>query len=71
MANAINYLKMHIAQTDGMSEDEAKQYLCLQLDTFLEERIIAAAKLIAHHGASKIQDGDVILTHARYATQYW
>ena len=28
--------------------------------------MIAADKLIAQHGSSKIHDGDVILTHARY-----
>ena len=50
----------------SLSLSQAKQYLCHQIDTFLEERVIAADKLIAQHGSSKIHDGDVILTHARY-----
>eukprot|EP01094_Clydonella_sp_ATCC50884_P020925 TRINITY_DN4471_c0_g1_i1.p1 TRINITY_DN4471_c0_g1~~TRINITY_DN4471_c0_g1_i1.p1 ORF type:complete len:510 (+),score=160.58 TRINITY_DN4471_c0_g1_i1:176-1531(+) len=64
MGNAINYLKYHITRTAEKSEVEAKAYLCEQIDTFLAGRVHAADKLIADQGASKINDGDVVLTFA-------
>lgn len=36
------------------------------IDRFINERILVAGELIAKHGNSKIHDGDVILTYARY-----
>lgn len=47
---------------------QAKELLCSQIDTYIQERIIAADQVITSSAISKIQDGDVILTYARCAS---
>jgi translation initiation factor 2B subunit (eIF-2B alpha/beta/delta family) len=36
-----------------------------KIQQFIQERILIADEIIAKYGASKIVDGDVILTYAR------
>jgi translation initiation factor eIF-2B subunit delta len=84
MGNAINYLKLAIANTKKMSNlaevfyhlspctiDEhikAKSYICDKIDQFIQERIAIADEIIIKHGVSKITNGDVILTYSRYTS---
>lgn len=67
MGNAINYLKMVIAATKKHSFQEAKNFVLDRIDSFIQERIVAADEMIVKHTLSKIKDGDVILTYARYS----
>jgi len=64
MGNAINYVKREIPKTQGMTDEEAKEFLIRRIDTFIEERIVLADQAIATYGVSKINDGDVVLTYA-------
>lgn len=48
----------------GQSEAAAKDQLLGDIDSFIQERIEFADEVIAAHGVSKINDGDVILTYA-------
>lgn len=48
----------------GQSECLAKDQLLSDIDSFIQERIEFADEVIATHGVSKINDGDVILTYA-------
>lgn len=65
MGNAIKYFKDKIEKTDKMSESEAKEFLLEAIDSFINERIVVADKVISQYSVSKIEDNDVILTHAR------
>eukprot|EP01102_Stenamoeba_stenopodia_P001437 TRINITY_DN11250_c0_g1_i1.p1 TRINITY_DN11250_c0_g1~~TRINITY_DN11250_c0_g1_i1.p1 ORF type:complete len:511 (-),score=129.22 TRINITY_DN11250_c0_g1_i1:38-1570(-) len=65
MGNAIKYFKDKIEKTDKMPESEAKEFLLESIDSFINERITVADKVISQHSVSKIEDGDVILTLAR------
>jgi translation initiation factor 2B subunit (eIF-2B alpha/beta/delta family) len=40
--------------------------LCGKIDNFIRDRITVADRVIVSYGLQKIQDGDVILTYARY-----
>jgi translation initiation factor eIF-2B subunit delta len=65
MGNAIRYVKMRISKLPlTMSESRAKDALRSDIDVFIQERIEFADEVIASHGASKISDGDVVLTYA-------
>ncbi|KAF1989922.1 nagb/rpia/CoA transferase-like protein [Aulographum hederae CBS 113979] len=65
MGNAIRHLKALIVSIDPSTPDEeAKQFLCDAIDTFIRERITAASTIIAGTAADKIIDGDVILVYA-------
>lgn len=46
---------------------QAKDVLFRKIDTYIHERIIIADQVIQETAGSKIKDGDVILTYARYA----
>eukprot|EP00041_Stephanoeca_diplocostata_P012268 m.205779 g.205779 ORF g.205779 m.205779 type:complete len:601 (-) comp18881_c0_seq1:217-2019(-) len=66
MGNAIKDLKQEISQLPhGIAEDESKQLLIGSIDKFVQERIVLAQKVISKSAGQKIQDGDVILVHAR------
>ncbi|KAI9846992.1 MAG: hypothetical protein M1837_003348 [Sclerophora amabilis] len=66
MGNAIRWLKLEISTVDIDTPDsESKSHLCSAIDTFIRERITVADTAIATAAASKIQDGDVILTYAK------
>ncbi|PRP76149.1 eIF2B GDP-GTP exchange factor [Planoprotostelium fungivorum] len=66
MGNAINHIKMKISETTAMSTvGQAVEYLCESIDKFIQERITAADEIISNLGADRIEDGDVILTHAK------
>jgi len=65
MGNAIRYVKMRISKLPPtLSEQRAKDSLRADIDVFIQERIEFADEVIATHGASKIADGDVVLTYA-------
>ncbi|KAE8719735.1 hypothetical protein F3Y22_tig00109926pilonHSYRG00131 [Hibiscus syriacus] len=64
MGNAIRFLKSRIARLPlTLSESEAKATLCSDIDRFINEKIVLADKVIVRHAATKIRDGDVLLTY--------
>lgn len=64
MGNAIRFLKNRIAKLPvTISESEAKDALCSDIDRFINEKIVLADKVIVKHAATKIRDGDVLLTY--------
>jgi len=64
MGNAIRYLKMHISKLPPtLPEEKAKEVLLDHIDAFLNERIVLADQVIADAAASKIANGDIILTY--------
>ncbi|RDW94801.1 hypothetical protein BP5796_00564 [Coleophoma crateriformis] len=66
MGNAIRWLKLEISKVDIYLPDaEAKKGLCEAIDVFIRERVTFADAVIAKSTASKIKDGDVILTYAK------
>ena len=48
-----------------LAEEEAKNHICDKIDTFIQERILIAVEGIVANAASKIVEGDVILTYGR------
>ncbi|KAJ7956572.1 Translation initiation factor eIF-2B subunit delta [Quillaja saponaria] len=64
MGNAIRFVKSHIAKLPlTHTEVEAKAALCSDIDRFINEKIILADKVIVRHAATKVRDGDVLLTY--------
>ncbi|XAR51268.1 hypothetical protein NMG60_11005849 [Bertholletia excelsa] len=64
MGNAIRFLKARIAKLPlNLSESEAKATLCSDINRFINEKIVLADKVIVRHAATKIRDGDVLLTY--------
>ncbi|XP_004299243.1 PREDICTED: translation initiation factor eIF-2B subunit delta [Fragaria vesca subsp. vesca] len=64
MGNAIRFIKSRVAKLPlSLSESEAKSTLCSEIDRFLNDKIIVADKVIVRHAATKIRDGDVLLTY--------
>ncbi|XP_057517414.1 uncharacterized protein LOC130798444 isoform X3 [Amaranthus tricolor] len=65
MGNAIRYLKTHIAKLpSSLSESETKANLSSAIDRYINEKIVIADKVIMQLAATKIRDGDVLLTYA-------
>lgn len=65
MGNAITFLKKHVGLTAEMTEAQSKEYTIEMIDHFLKVKIKIADTLIAKIAAKKINNGDVVLTHAR------
>ncbi|XP_022134966.1 translation initiation factor eIF-2B subunit delta-like isoform X2 [Momordica charantia] len=64
MGNAIRFLKNRIAKLPpNLLESEAKAALCLDISRFINEKIMLADEVIVRHAATKIRDGDVLLTY--------
>ena len=64
MGNAIRFLKSRIAKLPlSLSESEAKAALCADINSFINEKIILADKVIVRHAATKVRDGDVLLIY--------
>lgn len=64
MGNAIRFVKSRIAKLPLSHTDaEAKAALCSDIDRFIHEKIIIADKVIVGHAATKVRDGDVLLTY--------
>ena len=64
MGNAIRFLKNRIATLPStLSESEAKAALQLDIDRFINEKIVLADKAIVRHAVTKIGEGDVLLTY--------
>lgn len=64
--NAVKSLKQVIASTGvrGIPEAEAKEEVLAHIERYIQERLVMADNLIVELAVQKIQDGDVILTHA-------
>ncbi|KAK9080358.1 hypothetical protein SSX86_000116 [Deinandra increscens subsp. villosa] len=64
MGNANRYLKARIRKINpAQDESEAKTSLCLEIDHYIQAKIVLADKQIVMHAVTKICDGDVILTY--------
>ena len=64
MGNAFTFLKLAVAALDReMSLQEVQEVLVETIDAYIQERIDLADGAISKHAASKIVDGDVILTY--------
>ncbi|KAL4036116.1 hypothetical protein IC575_004840 [Cucumis melo] len=64
MGNAIRFLKNRIAKLPlNLPESEVKATLCSDINRFINEKIIIADEVIVRHAATKIRDGDVLLTY--------
>lgn len=64
MGNAIRSLKTCIAKLPlCVSEMDAKATLCSDIDRYINEKIVIADKVIVEHAATKVRDGDVLLTY--------
>ena len=64
--NAIRWLKKLISALDPeCPENEAKGYLCEQIDGFVREKVTLADEVIAREAGGRIEDGDVILTYGK------
>ena len=64
MGNTIRFVKGCIARLPlSHSESEAKTALCSDIERFINEKIILAKKVIVKHAATKVRDGDVLLTY--------
>ncbi|KAL2935512.1 Translation initiation factor eIF-2B subunit delta [Bienertia sinuspersici] len=64
MGNAIRYLKTRIAKLpSNLSESETKATLSSNIDRFIKEKIVVADKVIVQQAATKVRDGDVLLTY--------
>ncbi|KAF9475923.1 IF-2B-domain-containing protein [Pholiota conissans] len=66
MGNAIRELKLEISGIDiDMIEQDAKKKLYDYINTYIQDRITTADKVIQELAGKKVKDGDVILTYAR------
>ncbi|KAI5807127.1 hypothetical protein EDC01DRAFT_638252 [Geopyxis carbonaria] len=67
MGNAIRWLKTEISKVSPDSTDEeAKNYLCDKIDSYIHEKLTAADEMIINTACSRyISDGDVILTFSK------
>lgn len=66
MGNAIRYLKKTIVEIDpSTAEQEAKDYLCDEIDRFVRERIVVTDQAIAASAEKQITNGSVVLTYAK------
>lgn len=64
MGNAIKYIKKEITNIPSQcKEEEAKSKLQTCIDSYINEKIILAAKAIYEYAIEKISDGDVILVY--------
>eukprot|EP00884_Botryococcus_braunii_P018878 jgi/Botrbrau1/5674/Bobra.0071s0015.2 len=71
MGNAIKFLKMQVSKVDPtMPQDEAKAMLVQKLDTFIQEKIIFARDVLVALAATKVEDGDTVLTYGFSTTVY-
>lgn len=53
-----------------MPQDEAKAMLVQKLDTFIQEKIIFARDVLVALAATKVEDGDTVLTYGFSTTVY-
>lgn len=62
--NAIRAIKLAISSIDpSVPDNEAKLSLCEYIDQYIRERITVAGQVITNSAATKIRDGDVVLTY--------
>jgi translation initiation factor eIF-2B subunit delta len=67
MGNAIRLLKAKVNKFDiDTPEDEAKQVLLDTMRNWVDEKIVAAGRLISQKATKLISDGDVILVYGRH-----
>ncbi|KAK9787471.1 hypothetical protein WJX73_001396 [Symbiochloris irregularis] len=68
MGNAIKFLKLQVSKVDPSTpEAEAKQTLLDKVERFIEEKIVFASREVVANAATKVENGDVILTYAHSA----
>lgn len=60
----VGYMLIYVMKASLMTS-QAKDLLCSHIDDYIRDRIIIADQVIQDTAASKIADGDVILTYAR------
>ncbi|EMC97805.1 hypothetical protein BAUCODRAFT_67383 [Baudoinia panamericana UAMH 10762] len=66
MGNAIRWLKNLIGKVDpNMPEQEAKDFLCGEIDRFVHERITISDQAIATTASAQIRKGAVLLTYGK------
>lgn len=66
MGNAIRWLKKAIVEIDPRTpEQEAKEYLCDEIDRFIRERITVTDQAIAALASGSIKNGSTVLTYAK------
>ena len=64
MGNTIRWLKMKINKINtNMNENDAKQYLCNEINNYVNERIVLADNVICTYGTQKISQNDTILIY--------
>ncbi|KAJ8752355.1 hypothetical protein K2173_003991 [Erythroxylum novogranatense] len=64
MGNAIRFVKSLLSKMPHtISESEAKASLYSDIDRFINEKIVLANKVVVQYAATKIRDGDVLLTY--------
>lgn len=54
----------------SMPQDDAKAMLIQKLETFVQEKIVFAGDVLVSIAATKVEDGDVILTYGFSTTVY-
>lgn len=59
-------LSTHQPTTCHSDGSQAKDALCNTIDNYIRDRILLADQVIQETAGSKINDGDVILTYARF-----
>eukprot|EP00698_Gefionella_okellyi_P012665 TRINITY_DN3422_c0_g1_i2.p1 TRINITY_DN3422_c0_g1~~TRINITY_DN3422_c0_g1_i2.p1 ORF type:complete len:346 (+),score=87.26 TRINITY_DN3422_c0_g1_i2:54-1040(+) len=71
MGNAIKYLKAEFQTCMKLeySEEKTKAHMLEKIDSYIDERIVAAGKVIVNVAQGFIQDNDVVLIYARYGSQ--
>ncbi|KAJ3087508.1 Eukaryotic translation initiation factor 2B, subunit 4 delta, 67kDa [Quaeritorhiza haematococci] len=69
MKTAIRYLKYEISILSiDMPDEDAKEHLRNQIDSFIQERIVLADRAMLGFAETKFKDGDVILTYSSSST---
>ncbi|KNA13830.1 hypothetical protein SOVF_113030 isoform A [Spinacia oleracea] len=64
MGNAIRYLKTRITKLpSSLSESETKTAISSDINRFIHEKIVVADNVIVQQAATKVRDGDVLLTY--------
>ena len=64
--NAIRWLKQRISRLDvKLSDTDAIEYICGEIDQTIHERIFLANKVIADNACKHVKDGDVVMTYGK------
>lgn len=61
MGNVIRFLKSEMQNIRDKTEQDGKTYLLKRIDDYINDRIVAADRVIVQYASKKIRDGDVLL----------